>query len=268
MNEYLFIFYYVAAGAGIGLLAGLVGVGGGGMAVPIFTFLFTKQGIGNEDVVHLALGTSMAAMIVTTFGSMRAHLRKGNVDSNMALKMSGAVLVGTFLATFTASYLQGIYLAGFFSLFMLFVAYKMFRKKEYGFNPHPHGPVANTFAGFVIGSISALVSISGAGLTIPYLVQQNFDIKRAIGTSAAVGFPIALSGSLGYLINGWSNTDLDSMILGYIYLPAMVAFSISSYFTTRIGVRLACYFPSETLKKIIGVLCVILSIKMFFQVIG
>ncbi|WP_325894998.1 sulfite exporter TauE/SafE family protein [Grimontia sp. NTOU-MAR1] len=268
MNEYLFISYYIAAGLGIGLLAGLVGVGGGGMAVPIFTFLFTKQGIGHNDVVHLALGTSMAAMIFTTFGSMKAHLRKGNVDTKMAIRMSVAVLVGTFLATFIASYLNGVYLAGFFSLFMLYVAFKMFRQKEYHYNENPQGPLGNIFTGFSIGSVSALVSISGAGLTIPYLVQQNVEIKRAIGTSAAIGFPIALSGTFGYLINGLHNTDMSNMVLGYIYLPALITFSISSYLTTRVGVRLAYYFPSETLKKFIGILCVLLSAKMFFQVIG
>lgn len=268
MNEYLFLFYYVAAGLGIGLLAGLVGVGGGGMAVPIFTFLFAKQGIGQDDVVHLALGTSMAAMIFTTFGSMKAHLKKGNVDTKMAIRMSGAVLVGTFLATFIASYLNGVYLAGFFSLFMLYVAFKMFRKKEHEVNDKPQSPEGNMLTGFSIGSVSALVSISGAGLTIPYLVQQNFEVKRAIGTSAAIGFPIALSGTFGYLINGLDNTDLNNMIVGFIYLPAMIAFSISSYLSTRLGVRLACYFPSETLKRFIGILCVILSVKMLFQVIG
>ncbi|MDF5612618.1 TSUP family transporter, partial [Vibrio parahaemolyticus] len=100
MNEPIFIIYYITAGLGIGFLAGLVGVGGGGMAVPIFAFLFSLQGIADTEVVHLALGTSMASMIITTLGSMRAHYKKENVDSTMVVKMLSGVLVGTFCATF------------------------------------------------------------------------------------------------------------------------------------------------------------------------
>lgn len=268
MNEPIFIIYYITAGLGIGFLAGLVGVGGGGMAVPIFAFLFSLQGIADTEVVHLALGTSMASMIITTLGSMRAHYKKENVDSTMVVKMLSGVLVGTFCATFVASYLQGIYLAVVFCVFMLYVAYKMFLNTENEHNPTPHGAIGNITVGSVIGSVSALVSISGAGLIIPYLVQQNFEVKRAIGTSAAIGFPIALSGSLGYMLNGWGNTDWDSLILGYIYLPAMISFSISSYFTTSLGVRCADYFPSKTLKKIVGILCVLLSFKMLIQALN
>ncbi|HDY7993050.1 TPA: sulfite exporter TauE/SafE family protein [Vibrio vulnificus] len=268
MNEPIFIVYYIAAGVGIGFLAGLVGVGGGGMAVPIFAFLFSIQGIADTEVVHLALGTSMASMITTTFGSMRAHYKKKNVDSTMVVKMLSGILVGTFCATFVASYLQGVYLAGFFSVFMLYVAYKMFLNTEHEHNPNPHGFIGNVTVGSVIGSVSALVSISGAGLIIPYLVQQNLEIKRAIGTSAAIGFPIALSGSLGYILNGWGNTDWSNLVFGYIYLPAMLSFSISSYLTTSLGVHCANYFPSKVLKKIVGILCVVLSFKMLIQALN
>ncbi|PML45031.1 hypothetical protein BCT76_01865 [Vibrio tasmaniensis] len=268
MNEPIFLIYYITAGLGIGFLAGLVGVGGGGMAVPIFAFLFSIQGIADTKVFHLALGTSMASMIITTFGSMRAHYKKKNVDSTMVIKMLSGALFGTFCATFIASYLQGVYLAGFFSVFMLYVAYKMFLNTEHEYNPNPHGFIGNATVGSVIGSVSALVSISGAGLIIPYLVQQNFEVKRAIGTSAAIGFPIALSGSLGYVLNGWENTDWSNLVFGYIYLPAMISFSISSYLTTSLGVRCADYFPSKVLKKIVGILCAFLSIKMLIQALN
>ncbi|MCG9596341.1 sulfite exporter TauE/SafE family protein [Vibrio sp. Isolate25] len=268
MNESIFIFYYITAGLGVGFLAGLVGVGGGGMAVPIFALLFSIQGIADSELIHLALGTSMASMIITTLGSMRAHHKKKNVDLSMVIKMLGGVLIGTFCATLMASNLQSVHLAGFFSVFMLYVAYKMFRSKDHKNNKSPHGSIGNITVGSVIGFISALVSISGAGLIIPYLIQQNFEVRRAIGTSAAIGFPIALSGSFGYMLNGWENTDLSNLILGYIYLPAMVCFSISSYLTTSLGVRCADYFPSNILKKIVGILCVVLSFKMLVQTLN
>lgn len=267
MIEPIFIIYYLALGLGVGFLAGLVGVGGGGMTVPIFTMLFVMQGIVNEEVVHLALGTSMAGMVFTTFGSMRAHYKRNNVDTGIAVKMAFGVFVGTFLATFVASYLQGVYLALFFSAFMMYVAYKMFQKKTYSHNPKPHGSTGNVFFGSTFGAISALVSVSGAGLSVPYLMHQNFEIKRAIGTSAAIGFPVALSGTFGYLVNGWENTDLNNLIIGYVYLPAVVLFAISSYLSSSFGVRYASKMPAEKLKKIIGFLSVALSLKMLFSII-
>jgi uncharacterized membrane protein YfcA len=267
MIEPIFILYYVIVGLLVGFLAGLAGVGGGGMTVPIFTMLFTMQGVATEEVVHLALGTSMAGMVFTTFGSMRAHYRKGNVETGMVVKMTIGVFVGTFLATFIASFVPGVYLALFFSVFMMYVAYKMFQKQEYYHNPKPHGPITNILTGSAIGSISALVSISGAGLTVPYLMHQNFQVKRAIGTSVAIGFPVALSGTLGYLVNGWANTDWHNHIIGYVYLPVVAMFAISSYFATTLGVHYATALPGDKLKKIIGVLSIALSIKMFVSVI-
>lgn len=267
MIEPIFILYYLITGVGVGFLAGLVGVGGGGLTVPLFTMLFLAQGINNDEVVHLALGTSMAGMVFTTFGSMRAHFKKGNVTPTIAIRMTCGILVGTFLSTFVASYLQGIFLAFFFSAFMLYVAYTMFRTRDYQPNPNPHDVMGNTIAGTIIGAISALVSVSGVGLSVPYLMQQNFEVKRAIGTSAAIGFPVAASGTLGFLINGWENTDINNGIIGYVYLPALILFSISSYFATSLGVALAAKMPAHQLKKIIGILSVILSLKMLHSIL-
>jgi uncharacterized membrane protein YfcA len=266
MIEPIFIIYYLLLGLGVGFLAGLVGVGGGGLTVPIFTMLFLMQGQGSEQVIHLALGTSMAGMVFTTFGSMRAHSKNNNIESETAIKMTFGVFIGTFIATFVASYLEGIFLALFFSSFMLYVTYKMFQKQSYLHNPNPHGSTGNFISGAAIGSVSALVSVSGAGLTVPYLMHQNYDIKRAIGTSAAIGFPVAVSGTLGFLINGWGNTDWNNLIIGYVYLPAVIIFSISSYFTTSLGVKLALKMPAGKLKKVIGALSFILSLKMLHSV--
>ncbi|MBB1487755.1 sulfite exporter TauE/SafE family protein [Oceanospirillum sediminis] len=267
MIEPVFMLYYIITGMGVGFLAGLAGVGGGGMTVPIFTMLFAMQGVDSDQIVHLALGSSMAGMVFTTFGSMKAHYQNQNVDTVIAVRMITGVLAGTFLATFIASWVQGVYLALFFSIFMMYVAWKMFSKRGQSHNVSPHGTKGNLLAGSAIGSVSALVSISGAGLSVPYLIQQNMEAKRAIGTSAAIGFPIALSGTLGYLINGWDNTSQEQLIFGYIYLPAVVLFAASSYITTSWGVKYATQMPAERLKKIVGILCVILSVKMLIGVL-
>ena len=263
----LFIAAYFLLGLLVGFMAGLLGVGGGAIMVPIFAMLFVLQGVATpENVMHLSLGTSMATIIFTSFASLRAHHKKQNIQTNMAIKIAAGVLVGTFAATFVASYAKGVYLALFFSAFMIFVAVKMFQTKEYRPNPSPHGIVGNILSGTFIGAVSALVSIGGGSLSVPYLMHQNFDIKRAIGTSAAIGFPIAVSGTLGYLVNGWSHTDWPHYTLGFIYLPAVAAVAIGSALTAPLGVKYATTLPVNTLKKIFGVLAVILSIKMLTTV--
>ena len=265
--ESIFIIDYVLLGILVGFMAGLLGVGGGGIMVPIFSMLFVMQGFAHDEVMHLALGTSMATIIFTSFSSMRAHYKRDNIEVPMAFKIALGVLVGTFGATFLASYLKGVYLALFFSAFMSFVAYKMFKKTHYYRNDRPHGIVGNIMSGSFIGAISALVSIGGGSLSVPYLMHQNFNIKRAIGTSAAIGFPIAISGTLGYLVNGWEHTDWSNYIVGDIYLPAVVLVAISSAFTAPLGVKYATKLPTDILKKIFGVLSVVLSLKMLFSVI-
>lgn len=264
----LFIAAYFLLGLLVGFMAGLLGVGGGAIMVPVFSMLFLRQGIaGPGEIMHLALGTSMATIIFTSFASLRAHYKKRNIDTDMGVKIAAGVLVGTFAATFAASYAKGVYLALFFSAFMIYVAVKMFRKQAYLHNPVPHGTVGNVLSGALIGAISALVSIGGGSLSVPYLMHQNFHIKRAIGTSAAIGFPIAVSGTLGYLVNGWSHTDWPHYIVGFIYLPAVAAVAIGSALTAPLGVKYATTLPVDTLKKIFGVLAVILSIKMLTSVL-
>lgn len=144
----LFIAAYFLLGLLVGFMAGLLGVGGGAIMVPVFTMLFVLQGVATpENVMHLSLGTSMATIFFTSFASLRAHHKKQNIQTDVAVKIAVGVLVGTFAATFVASYAKGIYLALFFSVFMIFVAVKMFRKQAYLHNPVPHGTVGNVFSG-------------------------------------------------------------------------------------------------------------------------
>jgi uncharacterized membrane protein YfcA len=118
-----------------------------------------------------------------------------------------------------------------------------------------------------IGAISALVSIGGGSLTVPYLSWQNIEIKKAIGTSAAIGLAISIAGTMGYLVNGWGNSPVDDYTLGYVYLPAVVLISITSFITAPYGVQLAYKLPIPILKKIFAVLLIILSVKMLISIL-
>lgn len=267
MLEIEMILLLLLIGCFVGFMAGLLGVGGGGMLVPILTSIFLSRGVSVDNVVHLALGTSMATMIVTTFSSFRAHASRRSVIWKVVRGMTIGIIVGSFLATFIASYLSSFYLAIFFSLFMAYVSSQMYLNKK----PKPSRELAgNTglfLAGSTIGAISALVSIGGGALTVPYLTWQNVEIKKAIGTSAAIGFPISIAGTAGYLINGWANNLAGEYTFGFVYLPAALLISATSFFAAPYGAKLSHKLPVSILKKVFAVLLISLSIRMLLSVL-
>ncbi|MFK8013048.1 MAG: sulfite exporter TauE/SafE family protein [Marinicellaceae bacterium] len=251
----------------VGFMAGLLGIGGGGIMVPVLTALFLALEMPIEKVVHLALGTSMASIVITSISSLRAHQKHGAVIWNYVKGMSSGVIVGTFLATYIVSLASSLALAVFFSIFMALIAIKMFINTELTQQQKPTSKKHLFTVGAGIGGISALVSIGGGSLTVPYLVWRNVDIKKAIGTSAAIGLPISLAGTVGYIINGWYNTSAHEFIVGYVYLPAVFLISITSFLFAPIGAKMAHLLPVGILKKIFAVLLIGLSLKMLVSII-
>lgn len=253
-------------GAITGIFAGLFGIGGGGIMVPVLTFLFVQQQFPDEHVLHMALATSMAAIVPTAIASLRAHHHHKAVLWPIVVKITPGILLGTFAGTFIASYLPAPPLAIFFSCFMAFVALQMVINRK----PKPTRQLPRlpglSFAGMGIGIISALVAIGGGTLTVPFLTWCNVSLPVAIGTSAAVGLPIALSGALGYVINGWGETDLPAYTLGYVFWPAVIAMAAMSSVTAPLGAKLAHRLPVTLLKKLFAVLLVALSLQMLVTI--
>ncbi len=262
-----YITYFLLLGTIVGFMAGLLGIGGGGIMVPVLTGLFLAMGMSVDQVVHLALGSSMAAIIVTSMASLRAHHLRGGVLWDYVKRMSPGIIVGTFVATYFAAMASSLFLAVFFSVFMGIVALQMFLGKK----PKAHAKQAGSkhlfLVGSGIGAISALVSIGGGSMTVPYLVWRNIDIKKAIGTSAAIGLPISISGTFGYVINGWSNTSWDNAMFGFVYLPGVVLISITSFLFAPLGAKMAHSLPIHLLKKVFALLLIVLSVKMLFSIL-
>lgn len=261
------VLVFVLLGTFVGFAAGLFGIGGGGIMVPVLTTFFLKHNISNEQVMHLALGTSMMSIVATSFSSFRAHHAKKGVRWDIFYKMVFGVVLGTFLSTFIASSLSSFYLAIFFTVLMIFVAIRMALNIQPKHDTKEPSNFNLFWAGTIIGAISAMMSVGGGAYTVPYLTSHNIDIKKAIGTSAAIGFPIALSGTLGYMVNGWSETSISSLQIGYIYLPAVIIVSICSAFTAPYGVRAAHTLQSVTLKRLFALLLIGLSIKMLISIL-
>ncbi|HWV14189.1 MAG TPA: sulfite exporter TauE/SafE family protein [Cellvibrio sp.] len=266
--DLLWLCSFLILGAAVGLLAGLFGIGGGGIMVPVLTLVFSRLAFPAEHIVHMALATSMAAIVPTALASLRAHHARAAVLWPVVIKMAPGILLGTFAGTFLASRLAAEPLAIFFSVFMALIALQMIRNHT----PKPSrtlpGTVAISGVGAAIGGVSSLVAIGGGSMTVPFLAWCNVALPTAIGTSAAIGLPIALAGAGGYLINGWGVADLPANTLGYIYWPAVIAMASASFFSAPLGARLAHSLPVALLKKLFALLQIGLAVQMLVTVFG
>ncbi|QID19173.1 sulfite exporter TauE/SafE family protein [Nitrogeniibacter mangrovi] len=266
MNFDVWWLAYPLLGAFVGFFAGLLGVGGGGIMVPSLTTLFIAQGFPDDKVVHLALGTSMASIVLTSISSMRAHHAHGAVRWDAVKLMTPAILVGTYGATFIAAHIDSKSLAIFFACFMAYVSVQMLLNIKPKAHRELPGSTGMSLAGLIIGGISALVAIGGGSLTVPFLTWCNVRVQHAIGTSAAVGLPIAIAGTIGYLSNGWGEAGMPPYTAGYIYLPAFVLMLVSVA-TAPLGAKLAHRLPVGVLKKVFAGVLVLLCIKMLHSVL-
>ena len=253
---------YCAVGAVVGVLAGLLGVGGGLVIVPMLVFSFGSQGIPQEMIMHLALGTSLASIMFTSVSSFMAHHKRGAVHWDIVRRIVIGIFTGTFLGSCFASLLSTDILKGFFVVFLYFVAYQMLSNKK----PKPSRELPGTGGMFgvgnVIGFVSSLVGIGGGSLSVPFMVWCNIVVHHAIGTSAAIGLPIAVAGTVGYIFNGWGVEGLPNYAIGYVYLPALFGIAAISVLTAPIGVKLAHSLPVDKLKKIFACLLIIVGTKM------
>jgi uncharacterized membrane protein YfcA len=256
------VLVYVAIGAFIGFFAGMLGMGGGGIQVPLTTMAFAAQGFPHEHMLHVALGTAMATVIFTSIASLRAHHRHGAVNWSVLRRMIPGVIVGTGLGTLLARHIPTFPLAVIFVALVLYMASSMlFNWKAKPTRQLP-GPVGIFSAGTVIGVCSALAAMGGATLTIPFLMFCNVPFHMAIGTASAVGFPIAVVGSIGYLVNGWTAVGLPDLSVGYIYLPAFLGFTLGSIVLAPVGARVAHRTSERSLKRIFAIVIGALGLKM------
>lgn len=241
---------YLLVGTVAGVLAGLFGVGGGTIIVPALLLCFQWQGVTTDLQTHLAIGTSLAAIVITSVSSAHAHHRVGAVRWPVALWLAPGIAVGVWAGAYVAARMHGLLLQKLFGLFAWLIATQMW----FGWQPRGHSQVPGkgglTLAGIVIGGVSALFGIGGGSLTVPFLCWCRVRMQEAVATAAACGFPIALVGALGYVYQGWSHSDLPPYALGYVYLPAMLGIGITSLPCARFGAKLAHHWPAATLKRV------------------
>ncbi len=256
---------YLLIGAFAGVLAGLFGVGGGAIIVPILIFIFTLQGFAAESLVHLAVGTSFATIVITSCSSIVAHHKLGNVNWSIFKSMLPGLALGVIACSVVAAGIEGGHLQLAIASFLMLVSIQMFFGLQSSTGialPHPAVLAAG---GGVIGGASAFFGIGGGSLTVPFLSLCRQPMKKAVATSAACGLPIALFGAATYAVQGYSLDTLPAASTGYIYWPAFVGIALASMPCARLGARLASRLPESTLKKSFALLLFLIAAQMFFN---
>jgi uncharacterized membrane protein YfcA len=261
------ILTYLGVGAVVGILAGLFGVGGGMIIVPILIFCLTRQGIPQEFIMHIALGTSMASIMFTSVSSFWAHHRRGAVRWVVVRRIVLGILLGTFLGSCVAARMSNDFLKGFFVIFLYYVAIQMLTNRKPKPSRELPGQIGMFGVGNVIGVVSSLVGIGGGALSVPFMIWCNLGVHEAIGTSAAIGFPIAIAGTVGYVFNGMQVPGLPDYSLGFTYLPALAGIVCASVMTAPLGVRLAHSLPVDRLKRVFAILLVVVGTRMLISLI-
>ncbi len=260
------ILLYLVLGAVAGVLAGLLGIGGGLVIVPMLTFAFTGQAFAHDHILHLALGTSLASILFTSLSSVRSHHKRGAVVWPVVFRITPGILVGTFVGAWIASQLSTNFLKVFFGVFLLYVGTQMLLGIKPESTREMPGTSAMFGAGGIIGVFSSLVGIGGGTLSVPFLVWHKTLIRHAIGTSSAIGFPIAVAGTLGYLLNGWGVAGLPSYSLGYIQGTALAGIVAASVCTAPLGAKLAHTLPVDKLKRIFAFLLYLVALRMIWSI--
>lgn len=245
---------YLLLGAAAGTLAGLFGVGGGLIIVPVLVLSFAAHGIPSEVLTHLAVGTSLATIIFTSINSVLEHHRKGAVRWPVFTWMAVGILLGAAVGAATAAMIQGEVLQKIIGVFAILVALQMTLDLRPKASRGVPGKPGLTLAGMVIGWASAIFGIGGGSLSVPFLTWRSVPMQQAVATSAACGLPIAVAGAVSFMWLGWHNPQLPEWSLGYVYLPALAGIALSSMFFARVGARLAHRLSPRTLKRLFALL--------------
>lgn len=247
------ILLLLVLGAATGFAAGLLGVGGGMMMVPFLTLLLEANGFPTDEAIKVAVATSLATIVFTSLSSVRAHHSHRAVLWPVVLLFAPGIMIGSLLGAHFAAALRGAVLAALFAAFVGFSATQMLIDRK----PRPTrqlpGRVAMAAVGAVIGVLSALVGAGGAFMSVPFMVWCNVRPQAAVGTSAALGFPVALAGTAGYMMVS-PPAGLPSGMVGMVYLPALLTVSLATVVTAPLGARLAHALPTAELKRIFALL--------------
>jgi uncharacterized protein len=247
-----------------GVLAGLFGIGGGMVIVPVLVFLFTAHGLPTELVMIMAIATSLATIILTATSSVLAHHRLGSVLWDKVFKLVPGIILGAILGAVVAGYINAGFLKAIFILFLLYVGIQMALDVKPKTGAADYSSKIDFWVAGAIGLLSSLLGIGGGTLTVPYLVHCRYPMRNAVAIASACGLPIAVAGTISYMVLGMNVPNLPEWSFGYVYLPSFFSVSLGSVFTAPFGAKLAHKLPAQQLKRYFSLLIFILAVKLMW----
>ncbi len=266
--EWHFIILLFALGLLNGVLAGLLGIGGGMVIVPAMIWLLPKVGVSGEHLMHMALATSMATICFTAISSSYAHHKRGSISVNSLKVLVPFIAIGGLLGAYIADLINSIWLGRIFAIGAIIMGVQMAMDKLPISKSAITGaliPLKVAPAGVTMGAISSLLGIGGGSVVVPYLLYHKEKLVNAIGTAAACGLPLAIMATIGYVVLGWNQVDLPAYHFGYVYLPAVLAIAIGSVISAPFGAYLAHKLPTALIKKIFAILMIVIGVKILIN---
>jgi len=258
----------VILGTVTGFLAGLLGIGGGMIIVPFMAIVLDRLGYDHDLVLKLAIATSLTTILFTSMSSVRAHHRRGAVRWDILRTLAPGIVIGSLAAAQVVRFMPSRWIALFFGAFIAWTAANMLRRRPKAQSDAPArglpGSTGMLAAGGVIGSLSAFLGAGGGFLTVPFLSGRQVRIHEAVATSAACGFPIALAGTIGYIVAGLG-LAMPPHTIGFIYLPGLAAVASASVLTAPLGAKAAHALPVDTMRRLFACILFALSAYMFWR---
>ena len=259
------IILYLVTGAFAGFAAGLLGVGGGLIIVPVLFYIFSTQSYDQSHLMHMAVATSLATIVFTSISSTLAHHKKQAVLWPVVFILSPGIVLGAWLGGIFASTLDTKVLTSIFAIFELLVAINLLLQKQSEQHQTNINKITATSGGIIIGFVSTIIGIGGGTMSVPFLHWFNISMRKAVATSAACGFPIALIGASSYIYSGWGITATNTATIGYLQLYALILIAPVSFIFAPLGAKLAHSISEKTLRLSFAFLLSLLSITMFLS---
>lgn len=262
----LLIICFIVGSIG-GVLQGMLGIGTGIIVIPLLTFILPDYGISNDLAIHVALATSMAAIIISSISSLINHHKHLNIRWPIFKKIVFFSIVGSLVGAIIASYMPAKILKTIFAFFIFFTAAKMLKKKKISahYSNELDAPLwIFATSGLFTGFISSILGIGGGLFMVPFLYSRHLEMRHAVGTSTAIGLPIAAIGTLTYVMTGFSQTHHINMVLGYLHWPAFLAISLGGFIFAGIGVKLTKFLNPVLLQRIFAIVIILIGVKMLW----
>ncbi|MDH5246114.1 MAG: sulfite exporter TauE/SafE family protein [Betaproteobacteria bacterium] len=252
-------------GGAVGFLAGLLGIGGGMTMVPLLTIVFTRQGFAPEHIVHMAVATATATILFTSVASMREHQRHHAILWPVVAALAPGIIVGSLVGPQVVGGMSTAVLSAFYGVFVAAAATNTLLDRK----PKPTRELPGRGGLFAVGGgiglVSSMVGAGGAFLSVPFMTACNIGIRNCVATSAALGLPIAVAGTIGFIVAGLGQHELPPHTVGYVYLPALLAIVAASVISAPMGARAAHRWPVTKLKRAFAILLYVLASYMLWR---